>query len=312
MEEEKREVDGGLFVSRSYLVCLSEGIKLPTRHILSLLRFLYPSLSACALTAALWGVFFNQMSVAWTQWMDGDGAVALSFLVIMFLLLVLLSMLSGSFYLGNVMTAVARFADAGRWPVLRFGSLRREIFRTSLRAFNLLLVGQVFKYLVMVPVVWALGMCSVWTWVAVGGMWLAFGVPYCMTGMDYMLDGRCGFIASLKRMKDGYRHWTMFFIILFCSGLLVEMLVVVAWLPAAILSYAGHESFVGVLAGDATDLPSYIPALTVLFFMLAAVLTCIFRWLVYFPLAFLYGSIEARRCEKAFFEEEEHRLNDLH
>ena len=37
--EEKKEMDEGLFKSRSYLSCLNEGLKLPTRHILSLLRF---------------------------------------------------------------------------------------------------------------------------------------------------------------------------------------------------------------------------------------------------------------------------------
>ena len=46
--EEKKEMDEGLFKSRSYLSCLNEGLKLPTRHILSLLRFLYPSLIAGA------------------------------------------------------------------------------------------------------------------------------------------------------------------------------------------------------------------------------------------------------------------------
>ena len=57
--EEKKEMDEGLFKSRSYLSCLNEGLKLPTRHILSLLRFLYPSLIAGAVVMGLWGVFFN-------------------------------------------------------------------------------------------------------------------------------------------------------------------------------------------------------------------------------------------------------------
>ena len=67
--EEKKEMDEGLFKSRSYLSCLNEGLKLPTRHILSLLRFLYPSLIAGAVVMGLWGVFFNQITVALTRWM---------------------------------------------------------------------------------------------------------------------------------------------------------------------------------------------------------------------------------------------------
>ena len=40
--EEKKEMDGGLLQSRSYLSCLNEGLKLPTRHILPLLKFFVP------------------------------------------------------------------------------------------------------------------------------------------------------------------------------------------------------------------------------------------------------------------------------
>ena len=34
--EEKKEMDEGLFKSSSYMSCLNEGLKMPTRHILSL------------------------------------------------------------------------------------------------------------------------------------------------------------------------------------------------------------------------------------------------------------------------------------
>lgn len=70
--EEKKEMDEGLFKSRSYLSCLNEGLKLPTRHILSLLRFLYPSLIAGAVVMGLWGVCFNQITVALTRWPSHD------------------------------------------------------------------------------------------------------------------------------------------------------------------------------------------------------------------------------------------------
>ena len=67
----------------------------------------------------------------------------------------------------------------------------------------------------------------------------------------------------------------------------------------------------GVLEGDETDLPSYVPALVVCFFMLASVIANVFSWLTLFPLSYLYGSVEARKQEKASFEEEERRLQGL-
>lgn len=140
---------------------------------------------------------------------------------------------------------------------------------------------------------------------------LALGVPYCMVIMDYMLGERRDFWCSLKRMKDGYQYWGAFFIILFCGGLIMGVLAAVSWLPAGILAYAGHASLMGVLEGDATDLPSYVPALVVFFFMLASVIANVFSWLTLFPLSYLYGSVEARKQEKASFEEEERRLQGL-
>ena len=86
------------------------------------------------------------------------------------------------------------------------------------------------------------------------------------------------------------------------------LLAAVSWLPSAVLAYAGHESAMGVLGGDVTDLPSWVPYLIVFFFMLGSVITSVFAWLTLFPLAYLYGSVEARKQEKASFEEEERRL----
>ena len=54
--DEKKEKEEGLFQTRSYLSCLNEGFKLPSRHILSLLKFLWPSLAAGAVSAGLWGI----------------------------------------------------------------------------------------------------------------------------------------------------------------------------------------------------------------------------------------------------------------
>ena len=287
--EEKKEMDEGLFKSRSYLSCLNEGLKLPTRHILSLLRFLYPSLIAGAVVMGLWGVFFNQITVALTRWMAASEPVVLSFPLFTLIILSVLSLLADSFYMGNVMTAVSRFATAGAWPALRFGEAKREIFNASLRALTCTLVAVVVFSLLIVPVTLWLGAGNVWVTVVSYVLLLALGVPYCMVIMDYMLGERRDFWCSLKRMKDGYQYWGAFFIILFCGGLIMGVLAAVSWLPAGILAYAGHASLMGVLEGDATDLPSYVPALVVFFFMLASVIANVFSWLTLFPLSYLYA-----------------------
>lgn len=309
--EEKKELDEGLFKSRSYLSCLDKGLKLPTRHILPMLRFSWPSLLFSALTAGVWGICFNQFSVAFAQWLAATEPVVLSLPVLTFLILGLLSVVALSFHVGNVLTAVSRFAESGAWPVLRFGACRGEIARTSVRAFTFILVGILVLSACLAPFVLWLGAANAWTMVVFGVLLLALAVPYCMVGLDYILGEEHDFFRSLGRMKDGYLNWGPLFIVLFCGGLILFILAVVSWLPAGILAYAGHKSMMEVLGGDPTDLPSYVPALIVCFFMLAAVITSVFSWLTLFPLSYLYGSVRTRKKEKMAFEEEERRLQRL-
>ncbi len=306
--EEKKGMDGGLFKSRSYLSCLDEGLKLPTRHILSLLRFSYPSLIAGAVAMGLWGVFLIQITVALTQWMAASEPVVLSLPLFTLVMLSVLSLLAHSFHVGNVMTAVSRFAATGAWPALRFGEARREVFDASVRALTCTLAAAVVFSLLAVPVALWPGAGGVGVTAVSFVLLLVLGVPYCMVVMDYMLGGHRNFWCSLKRMRDGYRYWGAFFVILFCGGLVVGVLAAVSWLPAGILAYTAHASLMGELEGDATDLPSYVPALTVFFFMSASVIANVSGWLALFPLSYLYGSVEARKQEKATFEEEELRL----
>lgn len=309
--DEKKEKEEGLFQTRSYLSCLNEGFKLPSRHILSLLKFLWPSLAAGAVSAGLWGIFFNQLFLVVTAWLAATEPVTLLLPAYTLWGLCLLALLAGSFCLGNVTVAISHYAEEGGWPVLRFGACRNEIFHASLRALVFLLVGAAVFLLVMFPLYLWVGVHSVWMPVTAAILWLAWGVPYCMVGLDYLLGrGPKSFFRSLARIKDGYQYWGAFFIVLFCGGLIMTVFSLVSWLPAGVLSFAGYESQMSVLAGDATDLPGAVPLFIVFFFMLASLITNMSGWLTIFPLSYLYGSVEARKKEMERFVEEERRLQE--
>lgn len=309
MDEKKEE---GLFQVRSYLKCLSEGFKLPTRHILSLLRFLWPSLLVGALSAGLWGVFFNQLAVVLAGWISATEPVTLLLPAYTLWGLSILSLLADSFCLGNVMVAISRYAEAGTWPgMLRFGACKSDILQASLRALVFLLAGLLVFVLWMTPFYLWLGAHSVWTLIAGVSCVLLLGVPYSMAGVDYLLGGRQGFVHSLTRMKEGYQYWGALFIVWFCGGLIMAVFSWVSWLPAAVLSFAGYESLMGTMAGDATDLPGMVSVFTVVFFMLASLITYVSGWLTLFPLSYVYGSVEARKKDLERFEAEERELQKL-
>lgn len=307
--EESRDKD--LFQVRSYLGCLNEGFKLATRHILPMLKFTWPSLVSVAVTAGLWGVLFNQFTVAFAQWLAAMEPVVLSLPVFAFLILGVLSLLTESFYVGNVMAALSHFADGGTWPMLKFGMYRGKVGRSFLRALTFIFIGYLVVWLCLTPFILWLGAASVWTSVVYAVLILAFLVPYNMVGLDYMLGRRHDYFQSLRRMRDGYQNWGALFIVRFCGGLIMFVLALVCWLPAGVMSYAGHESMMAVLGGDVTDLPAAVPFFVVFFFMLASVITSMSGWLTLFPLAYLYGSVETRKKDRAAFEAEERRLQGM-
>lgn len=308
--EDRRDKGEDLFKVRGYLGCLSEGMKLPTRHIILLLKFLWPSLVLSAIVAGLCGVFFNRLSVVFATWLAAEEPVVLYFPLFTLIILCLLVLLTGSLYIGQVMVVISRFADTGVWPLLRLRDSRAEICDAFLRALTFMFVGLVVSGLVLVPVMLWRGLTDVWFTVACCLVLLFFWVPYCMVGGEHLL-GRRDFGSALSRFKEGYQYWGAFFIVLFCGGLIMMVLAAVSWLPAAVLAYAGHLSMMGTMAGDVSDLPASVPVCVVFFFMLASVIANVTGWLTLFPLSYLYGSIETRKKEKAEIEAEGHQLEAI-
>lgn len=310
--EEKKAMNEELYKSRSYLGCLSEGLKFPTRHIMDILKFVYPSLLVCAVVVGLWGAFNNQMSVMMAGWLSAEEPVMLSFPAYSLGLLTLLWIIADSFYMGNLMTGISRFASTGQWQPLRFSQVWREVAFTSLRSLSMNLLFYVFLSVVMGVLALCIGLEHIlWLVLIFYVLLFALGIPYTMVWMDYLLGGHHNMLRSFAYIKEGFRYFGAIFIILFCGGLIVGLLAGIAWMPASILSFAGHESMMGALNGDVTDLPAMIPTLTVFFFILGGFITYLFYNLILFPLSYLYGSIEARKKEKARFEEEEQRIQGL-
>ncbi len=306
--EERKKTDGGLYKVRGYLNCLNEGFKLPTRHIISLLRFTYPSLLTCVVVAALCGLFFTHLSTAFAEWLSSTGSMVLHLPLLSFILLVFLFLLADSFYVGNVLTAVVRYGEEGAWPVLQFRSLVRDIIRMSFKVFTCSFIALLLLVIVIIPLCYGPGVDSIWFYLILSLLYMLVGIPYTMISMDYVMESERRNVNVLTRIKETFRYWGVWFVVLFCSGMLVALLIMVVWMPAAVLAYADHASTMAVLTGDPTDLPAFVPWLTVLFFMLSALLTGMVRWLLLFPVSYLYASIETRRKEQELFEKEEREV----
>lgn len=306
--EDKKKTGETLFKVRSYLECLKEGIKLPTQHILPLLRFLYPSLLVGALCAVLCGLFFNRQAIVMQQWVGAGMSGQPDVPVLAVIALAVLSLLSFSFYLGQLMVVVAHYAASGQFPALRFGAVYKEVLHTSLRALTFILIALLILTPLSLLVTDLLGLFSVWNWVLQALLYLVFLLPFLMVGLDYMLNSSHSFRDSLRFMKEGYQYWVAIFIVLLCSGLIQGVFNWVAGLPVAILAYAENAFTVAILNGDATDLPGWVPVVSVMFWVLCLLIMAIASWVEVFSLSFLYGTVEARKAERARYKEEEERL----
>lgn len=301
MEEKKEH----LFEIRNYLTCLKEGIKLPTQNFIPLFKFLYPSLIVVAVVAMLGGLFYEQLSMVVARLYTSSVPYSVNVSVVAVGGLALLTLVAASLYYSQLMLIVRRYNETGQCMTLSFKKEFKEISRVWGRTFTVLLLAIVVFGLAVWGASSCLGLTNVWSWVALTVFALIVFVPYMMVCWDYMYRPETSFAGSLKQFKTGFQYWVAFFIVALCGGLIAGLLSLVAWLPSAVLAYAGHLSAITVYNGDETDLPGAVTILMIVFYIISSLLTCVFAWLKFFPLSFLYGSVVAREREKAKFKAEQ-------
>lgn len=124
-------------------------------------------------------------------------------------------------------------------------------------------------------------------------------LPFYYIAMRYM-DQRDVFFW--KTLIDGYKrglHYLGFiFLTMFVCGIIMCIILSVVYLPLGILMMANTASFLGVISGDAADMPSYFPFL----YWGTAIITFVIAFYVItyeIIVAYLmYGSIEKQEEEK--------------
>ena len=126
---------------------------------------------------------------------------------------------------------------------------------------------------------------------------IAFALPVINGTMKYILQTGGYWKTIGSYYGCGMRHWGSLFLVFFVSGLLTWLAGIVIMLPANILFLANFSSQAGRLIGDPLGMPSYMPALTYVTFVL-----CIFIFFyASLPLMlhnyYTYGAIEAKEAE---------------
>ena len=131
-------------------------------------------------------------------------------------------------------------------------------------------------------------------------------LPLTYITMRYILNDGLGF---WKQFKIGYgvgmRRWGFIFIVVLVACIVEVLLMMLLSLPATILSLANTQSMFGVAMGDPYALPSYMPALAAVTFLIIGFLQAYVMLSVLFPIYYMYGSIDAQEQEKQDFNKQQ-------
>lgn len=307
--EEKKENAGGLFKVRTYGACLSEGIKLPTRNVMILLKYLWPSLTCLVVFVSLvnWGAgpAFAHLSgpeVAGEMPLSGRmGACLLGALLLLFV--------PGSLYLAQLVVLIRRYGALGYLPASSAGL--HFFDRKGLNVW-----GRSLLFLLGGWLLWGLAGFLVFRWVDAGwlrlvagaGVLLLFSLPYAMFGLFFLFDEAASCRMSTV-FRQSYKHWGALAAVLLLGGALAGAFAGIGSLPARIMLIVNFLSNEAVAQGDLSDVPDMFSFMQVLSGALSALISALSVWLFVFPLAFLFGSIKQERRENEAYAAEQKRMD---
>ncbi len=285
-----------IFKARTYRACLSEGIKLPTQHVMLLTKHLWTSMLAASVWLAVVGVWAMD-GVEWLTRAMGSAlltgseyamwgavfvAVAVTTLVVA---------LPVSFCMGQFTTLLRRYAELGYVPVaLQTRPFCKAVWVNAGRALGAIFVP-LFLFFVMV---------AAWLLFAASWVYVAFPVFLCLVlPLTYyqvrgqVLGGNPALLRTFPRatLKD----WGAYLAVLLTVCVLFVVLALVAFLPSVVLFLAQLQALQDVLQGDVVTFPAYFPVLRFVCLFVGTWLTCMLGWLLTFPQAlwFLGRSTEA-------------------
>ena len=290
MEKEKDDI---LQKVRSSRGCISAGYRLYTGHFKHIFRYSW--------LAALVFALFCSVSGAFMIMMPRLIPITAAILLIMECLFASYgySVLKQHQTLGSIIRPAKWF------------SIDTHIFVRTIKCWLWVLMIYILVAAIMVGVIYvAIKFLQLYT--VIGAISLAGLVILCLLlpltyiTMRYILNDGLGF---WKQFKIGYgvgmRRWGFIFIVVLVACIVEVLLMMLLSLQATILSIANTQSMFGVAMGDPYALPSYMPALAAVTFLIIGFLQAYVMLSVLFPIYYMYGSIDAQEQEKQDFNKQQ-------
>lgn len=188
-------------------------------------------------------------------------------------------------------------------PRLLYFQLDRHLLWRTVKAYlGLGLVVAILTIIISVvsgaAVVWAstVGL-GVAFFMVLLGILLSFPLYYVF--MQYMLMDEKKFWITLRQSyTTGIRYYGYVFTIALTDIVVNAAAYFVTALPSFILMTANMQAQIGALSGDTVAMPSFMTALTLIVFVIAQFLAAYILLAIFFPLYYMWGSIETMEEDK--------------
>lgn len=124
-------------------------------------------------------------------------------------------------------------------------------------------------------------------------------LPLCYVFLRYMFTDGLGFWLQLRRAYPvGLRRLGYILAVLLVEAVAILLVNFVVSIPSVVLMSANMLAQSGIINGDAVAMPSYMPALTLVVFIMAGFLSAYILLSVLFPWYYMYGAIETEEHDK--------------
>lgn len=129
-------------------------------------------------------------------------------------------------------------------------------------------------------------------------------LPLNYVAMRYVMKGELKFWQSLASgYKSGLSHMGHIFVVVLINAIVLVVAHYIITQPAVILEVTNVTANVGSVMGDPLGMPSYMPWLCAVTFLIAGFMQAYIRMTFVFSLYYMYGAIETAESEKKQFKE---------
>lgn len=285
-QEEPKEA---FYKVRSVKACVTDGLLLPVRNFLPLMRMLWLPMLISALCMAVLTAAVSPMA----DWLTRSPMLRMPYdyywLMLQGAFQNLVILILGSLTLGQLGVAVTLYARLGYIPKMTTKEACKYMGHKYFKAFLWNLCWILSCSLLVKSSLWLLGM--EWTYgVVIPLVFLLWFVPYCLLGVKVLID-EDGRLTRIGAWKLAYKYWDSVFAVILVCGLLALVYMIVGFLPAGILSYAELSYQVSRRVGDVVTHPSFFLYGRMFFSFISFLFCSMALWTVFFPLSYLFASL---------------------